>query len=212
MKKILIILLTILLLCGCASKESKEFKKEYESVDSSYRKVSISRNNPFVKKEVKEIINMIDNKETFYIFFGDELCEWTRSVIEVATKVAKDKNISTIYYVDVLDKEGNETFRNEYVFNSLNEVEEVIQPTEEYNKLLEYFDEYLDLYIITDEEGNELELEEKRIETPSFIYIENGEIKDLISGISEDQVESKDKLTDKILKDEEKLFNKFFSK
>ena len=51
---------------------------------------------------------------------------------------------------------------------------------------------------------------EKRIYALNFIYVEKGIPKKLVDGISSHQNDSREELTDEILKDEEEIFNKFF--
>ena len=51
---------------------------------------------------------MIENKETFYVYFGDELCPWCRSVIEKFIEVAKKNDVKKVYYVKIWDDDHNE--------------------------------------------------------------------------------------------------------
>ncbi len=219
-KRVLLSILLIVVLftfSGCATKESKEFKKEYEALNGQvnasgkeHRTVKISSNNPFVKVDASKIVEMIENKETFYVYFGDELCPWCRSVIEKAIEVAKKKNIDVIYYVKIWDKDGQEILRDKYAINDENNIEKIKSGTESYTKLLEYFDPMLAEYTLTKSDGSSIEVGEKRIYAPNYIYVENGEIKKLVEGISEKQTDSREELTKEILDDEEKIFNDFF--
>ena len=86
MRKYLIYLLLIisLVLTGCTSKDAVTFKKDYESLNGKenangkiHREVSIPKNNPIIISSAKEIVSMIENKETFYVYFGDSLCPWS---------------------------------------------------------------------------------------------------------------------------------------
>ena len=120
MKKYIIFIVVILLLIGCSNSKKKDefktdvlkFKAEYEKLnnretnynDKKYRELKISDNNPFIYKEAKDIIDMIDNKETFAVYFGFSSCPWCRSIIPSLIDVSNDLYIDTIYYVDI--KEG----------------------------------------------------------------------------------------------------------
>jgi len=216
-KKILVLCLSILLICGCTSKSAVEFKNEYEALNGKenangkvHRVISINKNNPFEKITAQELVKKIENKETFYVYFGDELCPWCRSVIEKFIEVANKKNIDKVYYVKIWDKEGNEVLRSKYQLNDKNEIEEVVKGTQEYNKLLEYFDSLLSDYTLTDKDGNKVSTNEKRIFAPNFIYVKDGKSIKLVDGISEKQKDSREELTKEILEDEEKAFNDFF--
>ena len=207
----------VLLLMGCATKASKEFKSEYESLNGktnssgkAHRVVSIPKDNPFEKVSASKIVQMIENKETFYVYFGDELCPWCRSVIEKAIETAKNNKVNKIYYVKIWDKDGNEVLRSKYKLSDDGKVEELIKGKEEYYKLLQSFDSLLSDYTLADTNGNVVNTNEKRIFAPNFIYVENGVAKKLVEGISSNQKDSREDLTDEMLKDEEEIFNNFF--
>ena len=207
----------LFLATGCGSEDAKKFKSEYESINGKenasgkvHRTVNIDENNPYVYATAEEIVKKMENKETFYVYFGDKLCPWCRSVIEKSIQVAKDNNIKTIYYVPIWDDEGNEILRDRLKVNDEGKVEVVKEGTEAYKKLLEYFDNVLADYSLTDKNNKKVDTKEKRIYAPNFIYVESGEAKKLIEGISEKQSDSREELTEEILKDEEEAFKSFF--
>jgi len=215
--RVLVVLFVVLMICSCATAASKEFKKEYEALNGQvnksgkeHRSITIDKDNPFEKVSAKEILEKIDNKETFFVYFGDELCPWCRSVIEKAIEVAKKNKVKKIYYVKIWDKDGNEVLRSKYSLTDDNNIETVFEGTKEYHELLNHFDSLLSDYTLTDKDGNKVQTNEKRIYAPNFIYVENGVAKKLEEGISSKQTESRMELTDEMLKDEEELFNAFF--
>ena len=218
MKKYLICLLLIisLILTGCTSKDAVTFKKDYESLNGKenangkvHREVSIPKNNPIVISNAKEIVSMIENKETFYVYFGDALCPWCRSVVEKAMEVANANGIKKVYYVDIWDEEGNETLRDKYTLDENNNPVQELEGTEEYYKLLEYFNDFLRDYTYTVEDETKT-FGEKRIYAPNFFYVAKGKVTRMTSGKSELQTESRGELTKEILEDEEKQFDDFF--
>jgi len=223
LKKILttvIVFSIVLLMTSCTNnKESIKFKKEYESLNgvvntngNEYRKVNIPKNNPFIISTAKEIISKIENKETFYVYFGSELCPWCRSVIEKAVEIANLNEISKVYYVDVWDDEGNEILRDKYVLDDQNKAILAKEGTDDYFKLLDYLDSVLPEYTYAANKngGAKLNIEEKRIYLPTFIYIANGIPTRYTSGLSELQTKSREELTKEMLLEEENLFNDFF--
>ncbi len=217
-----LVLVTISLV-GCGSnkddsKYSKEFKEDYESLNdktnsrgAKHRAISISENNVFREITKEELIEKLNNKESFYIYFGSTLCPWCRSVLEMADKISRDNGIDIIYYIDVWDDEGNEIFRDKYALDSNNNPELVQEGTAAYKLVLERFDEYLSNYTLTDSDGNKVEVGEKRVYAPNFAYVLNGKAIRLVTGISEKQKDSREELTDEMLDDEENIFKKFFS-
>ncbi len=224
MKKILFILLVIGSGIGILSysKEKKlndanQFKIEYESFNGEkndyfqYRNLSIDLDNPFVYSSAKEIIQKIENKETFIVYFGDPECPWCRSVIEQAIKSANENDINKIYYVRIWNGFHQEKLRDVY---TLKEGKAILKSkgTTEYYQLLSYFDHLLEEYTLTDEEGNIVKVNEKRIFVPGFILVKNGYASDLIQGISKKQESFNSPLDDEIVKEEKEIFDHFYSK
>lgn len=227
-KKILfvaLILIGLVTFTGCQNKEKAkdndnksalEFKEEYEALNGKknssgkeHRTITISKDNPFEKITPKELVEKLDNKETFYVYFGDPLCPWCRSVIEEAIKVAKDEDIDKIYYIKIWDDDGNEVLRDKYELQKGKPVK-VGDGTKEYNTFLKSFGSLLDDYTLTNDKGDKVKVGEKRIYAPDFLYIEKGKAKKITDGISSKQTDARQKLTDEILKDEEKAFEELF--
>ena len=216
---LVIFLMTFLMLLTACDKKinyALEFKNEYESLNGvvnkngkEHRTISISKENPYIKVTPNEIVEMISNKDTFYLYVGDALCPWCRSVLEKSIEVAKDYGINKIYYIDIWDDEGNEILRDKYEFQNENIVK-VIDGTESYYKLLEYFDSVLSEYTLTNKNGDKVLVGEKRIYAPNFFYIKNGSVVKMIDGISEKQTDSREELTEEMLRDQEKEFKLLF--
>ena len=218
---LLVFVLLITIVSGCASEKDREkaieFKKEYESLNGKknglgkeHRALNIKSDNPYEKVSQKKIVEMIENKETFYLYVGDSLCPWCRSVLEKSIEVAKEKGIKKIYYIDIWDDEGNEIFRDKYELKD-GTASKIKEGTKEYNRLLKEFDKVLSDYTLTDAEGTKVETGEKRIFAPNFFYVKKGKVKTMVTGISNKQKDSRENLTNEILKDEEKAFNKLFN-
>ena len=119
-------------------------------------------------------------------------------------------HIKKIYSVDIWNGFHNEIIRDTYKLNDKNEAEKEKDGTKEYYKLLEKFDNLLEDYTLTTDDGEEVKVGEKRIFAPDFIYVENGVAKRITSATSENQKDADAKLTKEILKDEEKSFDNFF--
>ena len=204
----MIMVLATFMITGCGKSantksDNAKFMKEYEGLNNTkapygdnedYREISISEDNPFVYSSAKEIVNMIDNKETFYVYFGSAHCPWCRSVIEQAIKTANKNNIKKIYYVNIWKPK------------------KVKDGTDEYYKLLDKFNDLLEDYTLTTEDNKKISVGEKRIFAPDFIYVEKGKAKKITTGISKKQKKYNAKLTSEILEDEDKLFDKFFKR
>ena len=66
-------------------KDAIRFKQEYEALNGeengngkNYRVVEIDENNPFVYATTDEIVEKINNKESFVVYFGFAKCPWCR--------------------------------------------------------------------------------------------------------------------------------------
>ena len=228
MKKILtlaIVFICALWIAGCGKKEeitisedAKKFKEEYESFNNksndyfAYRNIFIEENNPIKYSTDSEIVKKIENKETFYVYFGDPECPWCRSVIEQAIKTAQEKNIDNIYYVRFWDGFHQESIRDVYELDKNNKPILKTKGTDAYYQLLGYLDNVLSDYTLKDKNGKTIKTNEKRIFLPNFISIVNGEAKMLVDGISEKQESYNEELSGDIINDEKQIFNDFFSK
>ena len=224
-KKILLIMLLtigVISLTACSNKnestnDAEKFKKEYESFNGEkndyfeYRSLSIDEENPFVYSTAEDIVKRIENKETFIVYFGDPECPWCRSVIEEATKSANDNGIEKIYYVRIWNGFHNEILRDTYELED-GTPKEKSKGTDAYYKLLDYFDNLLEDYTLTDDNDNIVKVGEKRLFAPNFISIENGKAKELIQGMSDKQESYNSKLTEEIKNDEKEIFDKFYKK
>lgn len=224
-KKVIAIFIILIIFIGLgvfylsSNKETKDgvkFKNEYESLNNKtnskgvkYRNIKISENNPFVYATASEIVNKIENKETFFVYFGDSMCPWCRSAIEKAIEVAKDYEIKTIYYVKIWDDDHNEVLRDTYAVEA-SKIVEKSKGTDSYYKLLSYFDNVLSNYTVTNDAGNKITLDEKRIYAPNYIFVNKGQAELLINGYSSLQKDSNEELTEEMLKDEQEQFEKLF--
>lgn len=211
MKKIFTIILIMMLtltLTGCSDKpvektDALKFKEEYEKQNGvknekynvTTRTLNIPEDNPMVYATAEEIIKMIDNKETFVVYFGFSDCPWCRSVIEELINVANDLNVEKVYYVDVKElRDVKELDENNNVVTSK-------EGDEHYMELLEKLDSVLDDYTLTDKEGNEVSAGEKRIYAPNVVGIANGTPTELETGESEKLINPYAELTDEMRKE-----------
>ncbi len=213
MKKVVIVLLSILFVIpvvGCTNKDAKKFKSDYEKLNNTQtasgkivREVNIDKNNPFIYKTAEDIVTMIKNKETFIVYFGFNSCPWCRSMIENLIKVAKDTNTKTIYYVDVLD------IRDIKKVDSNGTVYEEKPGDKYYMQLLDMIGTVLDNYTLTNN-GQKIDAGEKRIYAPNVVVIENGRTVTMTTGISDKEKDAYMELTDEINKESYNMIKEAF--
>lgn len=209
MKKLIKSLIVFLILFGfttaCGKGHEKEmtdairFKEEYESINGvvnekngkTVRSVTIPEDNPIIYKTAEEVVEMIKNNETFVVYFGFKDCPWCRSMVSTLIDVAKNLNVSKIYYVDVKE-----------IRDTLSVVDGKIVVTKEgtvaYKELLNLLGNVLEDYELTDSKNKIVDAKEKRIYAPNVIAINNGKAIKMEMGISDKQTDAYSELTDEM--------------
>ena len=207
---VFVLLLAVLTLTACGvdkSSDAYQFKEEYEALNGedngngkTIRTIEIPVDNPIVYASSDEIVSKIDAKESFVVYFGFAKCPWCRSMIEQLIKSAKDNNIDTIYYVDVLE------IRDTYAIDDEGNIQKTKDGTDGYMALLERIGNVLSDYTLTDEEGNKIEVGEKRIYAPNVVAVVNGKAEKMTEGVSEKLEDPYSELTDEMM---EESYNSF---
>lgn len=198
---LLIVSLFLFTACGKDS-DAVKFKKEYEALNGTtsasgktIRTLEIDKNNPIIYKSADEIVKMIENKETFMVYFGFASCPWCRSVLPTLFKVSKDLGLNEIYYVDVTG------IRDTLEVDDNGKVVTKEEGSEAYYKLLELLNDALDDYSMKDKNGNSIDAHEKRIYAPNVVGIAKGKADKMTTGISSLQNDGYMELTDEMIKE-----------
>lgn len=210
MKKKLYILLVIVLLIGAffiyykvnvidKNTDAYKFKVEYESLNNKesygnnkYRELNIDKDNMIKYSSAKEVLDKINNNESFIVYFGFAKCPWCRSMIENLLSLAKQNN-EVIYYVDVLEiRDTLEVKDGKVVVSKKGDTN--------YMKLLEKLDNVLDDYSL-EVDDVKYETNEKRIYAPNVVAIINGKAVKKVEGVSEKLTNPYGKITDEMNKD-----------
>jgi len=202
---ILILFIAVFTLTACGvdkSTDAYKFKEEYESLNGEdngngqeIRTITIPEDNPFVYASTDDIVEKMENKESFVVYFGFAKCPWCRSMIEQLIKSAKDNNIKTIYYVDVLE------VRDTYQVDENGVVQLTKEGTDGYMMLIDKMQDVLSDYTLTDANGESVLVGEKRIYAPNIVAVVDGNAEKMVEGISEELEDPYSELTDKMKKD-----------
>lgn len=156
-----------------------------------------------------KLLEMINNKETFYVYMGDELCPWCRCVIKYFMSSAKLNNINKIYYLKIWDENKNEIIRDKYELDENNNIITIFNGTDAYNKLVSLFKDHLREYTLVGKDEI-IHTDKKRFYLPSFIYIKDGNLVKITDGVSKKIEDYNNEITKEIEEDEIKIFNDFF--
>lgn len=184
--------------------DAMKFKSEYEAVngetqgDYKIRELKLSDSNPFIYATAEEIVEKINNKETFVVYFGFATCPWCRSVLPTLIESAQAKGVDTIYYVDVLN------IRDKYELDENNKAVRTVEGTKGYYDLLTLLDSVLDDYsplTYKNKKGKtkKVEVGEKRIYAPNVVVVKNGNPMALETGICESQTDAYMELTEEMI-------------
>ncbi|MDE6292092.1 MAG: hypothetical protein K2L98_00260, partial [Bacilli bacterium] len=160
----------------------------------------------------EELVEKIDNKETFVVYFGFNTCPWCRSVLSNLISTAKSNNIDKIYYVDV------KNIRDTYALNEENKAVRTVEGTKGYYDLLDRLDRVLEKYAnltysVKKKKKTvikEVEIGEKRIYAPSIVAVREGAPVGLTTGISKKLKDPYGELTEEINNESLELFNNLF--
>lgn len=178
-----------------------KFKEEYEKLNGKkndqgkkYREITIDSKNKMVYKTTEEVLNLIDKKKSFVLYFGFDICPWCRSVVPTLASISKELN-QEVYYIDVKD------IRDTFELDDDNKPKLVKKGSKDYSKLLEKLEPVLEDYTLTDSDNNEIKVGEKRIYAPSIVSVIDGKAKELTTGISDKQTDGYMKLTKEMEKD-----------
>lgn len=182
-----------------------KFKEEYEKLNGKkndqgkkYREITIDSKNKMVYKTTEEVLNLIDKKKSFILYFGFDTCPWCRSVVPTLASISKELN-QEVYYIDVKD------IRDTFELDDDNKPKLVKKGSKDYSKLLEKLEPVLEDYTLTDSDNNEIKVGEKRIYAPSIVSVIDGKAKELTTGISDKQTDGYMKLTKEM---EKETYNK----
>ena len=178
-----------------------KFKEEYEKLNGKkndqgkkYREITIDSKNKMVYKTTEEVLDLIDKKKSFVLYFGFDTCPWCRSVVPTLASISKELN-QEVYYIDVKDT------RDTFELDDDNKPKLVKKGSKDYSKLLEKLESVLEDYTLTDTDNNEIKVGEKRIYAPSIVSVIDGKAKELTTGISDKQTDGYMKLTKEMEKD-----------
>lgn len=198
------LLIICIFLTGCGKQstisDSQRFKKEYESINGKLdvdrniiRELEIDENNPIVYSTADEIVEKIQNKESFVVYFGYASDPWCRSIIHTLLDVSHEESLNKLYYVDISQiRDSMSLDRNGNLMTN-------VEGTTGYKKLVELFKDYLSDYIITNDSGDIVNTKTKRIYAPTVIGIVKGEVSRIETGISKEFSDPYMELTDDVV-------------
>lgn len=197
--------------------DSIKFKQEYENLNGKetdnnkiIRTISINEKNSIKYTTDVELLDKMNNNESFIVYFGFSSCPWCRSVMEEFLSTASENSIESIYYLDIED------IRDKYELNEKHEAVRTKEGTNAYyellNKLSSVLDDYEPLtYVNNKGKTKRIVINEKRIYAPNFVVVKNGEPVIKVTGIKDTMEDPYMELNDDLKAFQRSEFNKLFS-
>jgi len=141
------------------------------------------------------LLEVIDNG-TGIIYLGFPKCPWCRNALPVLFDVAKDNNIETIYYMNILNERDSYVVEDGKLVYATDEDGNEKKGTKGYFKLLKALDKHLTDYTILYED-KEYETGEKRIYAPTIIFVRDGKVLGIHVSTVDSHEDPNKSLTDK---------------
>ncbi len=174
------------------------FKNEYEKLNNKvnennnklYPEVNISEKNVIKYSSYDEIIQVI-KEGTGVIYLGFPECPWCRNLVPILLSAANETEMDKIYYLNIKDD------RDVLILDENKNIVVQNEGKKEYFELVSVLNEVLDDYVLTTNDGEEVNTGKKRILVPLLIFVKDGKITNIHLGTVDEQVDPYVSLTDK---------------
>ena len=165
----LVIAILFFLLNNKGMSDGERFKQEYEELNDSHLEVKIDSDNMIKYIGLEEAIDIIKN-DTGVIYFGYPSCPWCRNAVPVLLDAASSTSLDTIYYVNAYNIRDVKELDDDGNIVTINEGDRL------YDDLLKVLDDILDPYTLTLDNGEVIDLGEKRLYVPMVLFVKDGEV------------------------------------
>lgn len=199
MKKYIILIISIFLICGCEIKPQIEkeeqvidglnFKVEYENYNSTNYQLNIEKDNNFKYLDMNNINNVFSSNNV--IFIGEPQDNKSRYLVDSLNNIEKDYNID-IYYYNYKDNNPKYEIKDEKLVKTSD-------GTKLYSEMLEKLNDYVTTLNVEKEE-QVYKTEEKIFSTPAIVFILDKKIYGYYDDFEFDSSSNNIKLTDQYQK------------
>lgn len=199
MKKYIILIISIFLICGCDIKPQIEkeeqvidglnFKVEYENYNSTNYQLNIEKDNNFKYLDMNNINNVFSSNNI--IFIGEPQDNKSRYLVDSLNNIEKDYK-NDIYYYNYKDNNPKYEIKDEKLVKTSD-------GTKLYNEMLEKLNDYITTLNVEQEE-QVYKTEEKVFSTPAIVFILDKKIYGYYDNFEFDTTSNNIKLTDQYQK------------
>lgn len=194
--------------------DALKFKREYEALngekasgDNVYQTLDISETNKVKYVDLNKTVEFLE-KGTGLIYFGFPNCPWCRGMLPTLLDTVESSYLDSISYVDMTNK------RDVFEVKDGKAVK-TVDASDEYYRILEILDEYLDDYTIKDNSTDKVyKTEEKRMYLPLVVAVKDGRVEHAVTSPVklEDGQTAFDELTDKQAENLKDMFKDMIKK
>ena len=199
MKKYIILIISIFLICGCDIKPQIEkeeqvidglnFKVEYENYNSTNYQLNIEKDNNFKYLDMNNINNVFSSNNI--VFIGEPQDNKSRYLVDSLNNIEKDYK-NDIYYYNYKDNNPKYEIKDEKLVKTSD-------GTKLYNEMLEKLNDYITTLNVEQEE-QVYKTEEKVFSTPAIVFILDKKIYGYYDDFEFDSSNNNIKLTDQYQK------------
>lgn len=199
MKKYIILIISIFLICGCEIKPQIEkeeqvidglnFKVEYENYNSTNYQLNIEKDNNFKYLDMNNINNVFSSNNV--IFIGEPQDNKSRYLVDSLNNIEKDYDID-IYYYNYKDNNPKYELKDEKLVKTSD-------GTKLYSEMLEKLNDYITTLNV-EKEQQVYKTEEKVFSTPAIVFILDKKIYGYYDDFEFDSSSNNIKLTDQYQK------------
>ncbi len=115
-----IIVIAVLGIIGFGYLRATDNEEVSDSIKFSQEYTNVSKDNSFVYKTDKEIIEILKHG-TGVVYLGFPECPWCQGYVGYIEEIAKKTNVSKVYYLNVLDIRKNNTKEYQEIVSILND-------------------------------------------------------------------------------------------
>ena len=115
-----IIVIAVLGIIGFGYLRATDNEEVSDSIKFSQEYTNVSKDNSFVYKTDKEIIEILKHG-TGVVYLGFPECPWCQGYFGYIEEIAKKTNVSKVYYLNVLDIRKNNTKEYQEIVSILND-------------------------------------------------------------------------------------------
>lgn len=195
------------------SKDEIKFKEEYEKLNNEKNTdgevlspISILEDNNITYTNLDKVVDLIKNNNGV-LYIGNANNQKSRMIVPLLLKAMSNTSLEKIYYLDIV--ENNEDIRDSFEIVK-KKAKKTKEASDKYYELLKLLDSKLSTYYLFNNKGEKINTGEKRINIPTVISFNAGNILGYVEGtVDNHELDSEGILRSLTNKEEKELIEKY---